>query len=453
MNLAAFDNNSCIRPYKKNPRYWQYKGDPVLLLGGSKTDHIFLLDDLKAHLDEIAAAGGNYVRNTMNQRKGLLDLKPYKRLDSIQYDLDQWNPDFWNRFSNCLKWCQERGIIMQIEVFDRWNYSRKQWHNNPWRPANNTNYTGEQSGLADSFPIQPWRDKHSFFHTVPGMDQYRKEFDIVRKYQEKFVAKMLSYSLNYPNVLYCMNNETSTHPKWGRYWMKFIEDKAAEKGVEVFVSDMFDDAWKPLKSGKLRQAFDDPKTYEFIDISQSSSRNFNEDHWKTVHWLAQQRETHPRPLNCTKIYSDGELKWGSGTPPDGVERFWRYLMAGVASCRFHRDGAGIGIQPVAKKCIGAARKIEKHIKFWHVKTRMDLLSEREEDEAYLAADPGNKYILYFTDGGSVRLDLTSHKNKFTMIWVNIQTAEETKETTVTGGGKIKIDAPDKGGWAAVIVKK
>lgn len=25
-----------IRPYEKNPRYWQYRGEPVLLLGGSK---------------------------------------------------------------------------------------------------------------------------------------------------------------------------------------------------------------------------------------------------------------------------------------------------------------------------------------------------------------------------------------------------------------------------------
>ena len=63
----------------RNPRYWQYKGQPVLLLGGSKTDHIFLADGLKEHLDEIAAVGANYVRNTMSQREGV-DLKPHRRL-------------------------------------------------------------------------------------------------------------------------------------------------------------------------------------------------------------------------------------------------------------------------------------------------------------------------------------------------------------------------------------
>ena len=49
--IALSRNANCIKPYPHNPRYWQYKGKPVLLLGGSKTDHIFLLEELKEHLD------------------------------------------------------------------------------------------------------------------------------------------------------------------------------------------------------------------------------------------------------------------------------------------------------------------------------------------------------------------------------------------------------------------
>ena len=61
--LSAEDKNAQrIRPYTQNPHYWQYKGQPVMLLGGSKTDHIFLLEDLETHLDEMQAVGANYVR-------------------------------------------------------------------------------------------------------------------------------------------------------------------------------------------------------------------------------------------------------------------------------------------------------------------------------------------------------------------------------------------------------
>lgn len=445
-------NADCIKPYKDNPRYWQYKGGPVLLLGGSKTDHIFLLEDLEEHLDEIVSVGGNYVRNTMSQREAL-DLKAHKRLTNGKFDLRQWNPTYWNRFSNCLKWCREKNIIIQIEVWDRFDFSQEHWQISSWRPANNVNYTSEKSGLANNYPAPAWRDRQPFFHTMATMSRYRKQYDVVRQFQEKFVARMLSYSLKYPNVLYCMNNETSTPPEWGQYWMKFIKKAAAAKGVEVYVTDMFDDVWKPQSSAKLRQAFDNPQLYPFIDISQVNSRSFNEAHWNNLMWIMDHAKKHPRPLNNTKIYSDGRTTWGSGTPKDGLERFWRDLIAGAASCRFHRPGAGIGLNDTAKACILSARKVEKLVNFWEIRPRMDLLGNREEDEAYLAAEPRRKYVLFFTDGGSVGLNLKGARDRFQLRWIDVRTGNWADKKTITGGKIATINAPDKGPWVAAIVRQ
>ena len=95
---SAHDTNAeRIQPWPENPRYWQYKGQPVMLLGGSKTDHIFLLDDLEPHLDEIQEVGANYVRCTMSQREGL-DLKAHKLLPNGKFDLDQWNEEYRQQF-------------------------------------------------------------------------------------------------------------------------------------------------------------------------------------------------------------------------------------------------------------------------------------------------------------------------------------------------------------------
>jgi hypothetical protein len=33
-NMQENRNENAIKPYKVNPRYWQYKGQPVMLLGG-----------------------------------------------------------------------------------------------------------------------------------------------------------------------------------------------------------------------------------------------------------------------------------------------------------------------------------------------------------------------------------------------------------------------------------
>ena len=144
--VLVADETDRIQIHTQNPRYWQYKGQPVLLLGGSKTDHIFLAEGLKEHLDEIATVGANFVRNTMSQREGV-DLKPHKRLPGGKFDLDQWNDDYWKRFANCLQWCHERDIIIQIEVWDRSDFSREHWEISPWRPQNNVNYSGRRPVL------------------------------------------------------------------------------------------------------------------------------------------------------------------------------------------------------------------------------------------------------------------------------------------------------------------
>jgi len=450
---ANIDNADRIKPYTKHPCYWQYKGRPVLLLGGSKDDNLFQIPDLEEHLDEIERAGGNFIRNTMSDRldKGF-EVHAFKKLPNGKYDLNQWNDEYWRRFQNLLKWTHERDIVVQIEVWDRFDHSQAQWRDSPWRPANNVNYAGDESGLANEYPAPAWRDRQPFFHTVPGMDRYKKRYDLVRSFQERFVAKMLSYSLRYGNVLYCMNNETSTPPRWGLYWMRFILGKAAQQGVRVYVTDMFDDGWQPASSTKLRQALDNPAVYTFIDISQVNSRTFNQDHWDRFMWVVEERAKNPRPLNHTKIYSDGSTGWGSGTPVDGVERFWRNLIGGAAACRFHRPGAGIGLNDIAKACIGAARKLETEIKLWEVAPRLDLLGDRGVDEAYLAAKPGEKYVLYFTDGGSVQLDLNGYDGEFTLKWIDVSTGGWGAEYTFNAGTAVTVDAPKRGGWVAAIVR-
>jgi hypothetical protein len=84
------------------------------------------------------------------------------------------------------------------------------------------------------------------------MPKYWPELDLIRKYQEAFVNRVLSFSLNYGNVLYCMDNETSTPPEWGKYWIRHIRESASRKDVEVYLTDMFDEFYQPqsLRSAK-----------------------------------------------------------------------------------------------------------------------------------------------------------------------------------------------------------
>ena len=452
--LAGEAGTLHIKPYEKNPRYWQYRGYPVLLVGGSKDDNLFQLPDVEKHLDELHGVGGNFVRNTMSDRpdKGF-EVYPFRELASGKYDLNEWNDEYWRRFESFLRWTKERDIIVQIEVWDRFDYSQENWTSHPYRPANNINYTASSSGLDNRYPAPAWRDRQPFFHTIPATPRYEKRLDRVRRYQEEFVAKLLSYSLGCGHVLYCMDNETSTPPKWGRHWIAFIENEAKRRGVSVHCTDMFNDGYQPERSKSFAQAFDDPGVYEFLDLSQINSRIFNETHWTKLRWVMKRIERHPRPVNHVKIYGSGNTKWGSGAPEDGVERFWRNLLAGCAAVRFHRDGSGNGLKAIAKASIKAVRKVETLVDFWAVKPHQELLSDRETDEAYLVAKPGDRYVLYFTQGGSVGLNLKGYDGEFRLKWIDIGTGEWGKEARIPAGRVVTIAAPGKGPYVGVIVRQ
>lgn len=436
-----------IQPYAKNPRYWQYEGHPVLLLGGSDDDNLFQwpAEQLRPHLDTLAQAGGNYIRNTMSDRKDKgFELYPFKRLPSGKYDLDQWNDEYWERFARMLKLTAERRIIVQIEVWDRFDYSRDNWTPHPYNPTNNINYTYEQSGFAPRYPDHPGANKQPFFFTTPK----QRNNQVVFRYQQRFVNKMLSYTLPYGHVLYCMDNETSGEEAWGAFWASHIQQKATEAHTRVCVTEMWD-AWD-LKADEHKRTLDHPERYDFVDVSQNNQKK-GQEHWDNFQWVRARVAQHPRPLNTTKTYGADTGRYG--TNRDGLERWWRHVIGGVASARFHRPDSGLGLSAPALASIRAARKLESLIKLWDLQPANELLSDRGNNEAYLAARPGHAYAVYFTDGGSVGLNMSNVQGHFDVRWIDIASGEWAKKEKLEAGDKNTLSAPGAGHWVAAIVKQ
>ncbi|MCU0960435.1 MAG: hypothetical protein MUF48_10045 [Pirellulaceae bacterium] len=443
------DDLNRIQPYAEHPAYWQYKGKPVLLLGGSKDDNLFQIPDLRAHLEAIHAAGGNYIRNTMSDRPDRgFEVYAFRQLPDGKYDLDQWNDEYWQRFANLLEWTSALDIIVQIEVWDRFDYSdgadSRRWQLHPYNPANNVNYTYDQSGFAPRYPRHPGQNEQPFFFTTPG----QRNNQVVLKYQQQFVDKMLSYALRYDHVLYCMDNETSGEEEWAIYWSSYIRQRAAEAGKQVCVTEMWDD-WD-LQAERHRRTLDHPERYDFADVSQNNQQK-GQRHWDNFQWVRQHVAAQPRPLNTVKTYGADGGRFGNSR--DGLERWWRHVIGGAASARFHRPDSGLGLSEPAVASIRAARKLESVLALWDVQAANELLADREENEAYLAARPGQSYALYFTDGGDVKLDLTAHPGRFEVKWIDIATGEWGATERLDGGAHVRITAPAPGHWVAGIVRQ
>lgn len=428
----------------ENPTYWSYNGQPTLLIGGSSNDNLFQIDSLKQHLDAIAAAGGNYIRNTLSSRD-TGDIWAFARNEAGLYDLEQFDTAYFNRFRRLLEWTSERDIIVQIELWDRFDFARDPWQLNPFRPANNINYDTTASGLKDIYVRHPGSNDNRFFFSVPSLDSN----DLLLQYQQAYVDEVMDIALQYGNVLYCMDNETNGDPAWGAYWSRYLKNKAAERGRIIFTTEMWD-AWD-LSDEEHLATFDHPELYDFIDISQNN-HNKGQKHWDNLHWVRAYTEDEKRPLNHVKIYGAETSRYGSER--DAVERFWRSLLGGAASIRFHRPPSGLGLSRPAAQSLRAARTLLSSFDLYRAQpdVNSELLLNRTDNEAFLSYITGQHYLLYFPDGGTVDLDLTGISGTGEVRWLSImdQPTQWQQTASAPGGAALTLVAPNKGHWLALV---
>lgn len=434
-----------IRSYEKNPAYWQYKGRPVLLIGGSAEDNEFQIEGLREELDLLRSLGGNYVRNTMSSRDPG-NVWPFARdKQTGKYDLDRWSDEYWQRFERFLKLTGERDIIVQIEVFDRFDFAREPWTQNPFNPRNNTNYTAEQSRLKEAIDTHPSRRESAFFRSLPG----RENIPVVLQYQRAFVDRMLASSLKYGHVLYCISNETNEPPDWGAYWADHIHRRAREAGMTVQVTEMWDA--HNILDATHEATWKDPGRYGFADISQNNHQK-GEAHWRNAHaFLKQIRESGKlRPVNAVKTYGADTGRYGNDQ--DGTERFWRHLIGGLASVRFHRPPSGLGLTPKAQAHVKSARMLADRFDFFSATPDVGhtLLLERQVNEAYCTRVEGKQYAVYFPNGGAVRLDLQKTPSRFELRWLDIATASWQEPMPIRGGAAVELKSPGRGQFVALL---
>jgi hypothetical protein len=346
-----------------------------------------------------------------------------------------------------LKMTAKLGIIVQLELWDRFdftdNQNSKRWQIHPYNPKNNINYTFRESGFDNFYPTHPGKNKQPFFFTTPR----QKNNYVVLPHQQRFIDKILSYSLKHDHILYCLDNETSASEAWATYWAEYIRNKSNQAGQRIYLTEMWDS--KNLHGEQHRRTLDHPEKYDYADVSQNNHMK-GQAHWDNFQWLRSYISEHPYPLNTVKTY--GADHGRHGNTREGIESWWKHLLAGAASVRFHRPPSGLGLSQPAIASIRSARKLESLIKPWHVQPANHLLNERQNNEAYLAAREGAAYALYFTDGGTVELNLGGYPGDYQINWIEIQTGQWLQQETITGGSAVTINAPGKGGWIAAITR-
>jgi hypothetical protein len=196
-----------VRINPENPKYLLFRGKPLALISasehyGSVINRPF---DFEKYLDDAAAHKMTMTRTFLLYRElqsarnpsspckpespdfiaPWVRTGPEKALDGEPvYDLDRWNPEYFERLHRFLDAASKRGIVVELTVFSN-TYAEPIWALNPLRKENNRQHVGDVE----------WEDYNSL--------KNRELADRQKAYARKIIAETSGYD----NVYYEICNE------------------------------------------------------------------------------------------------------------------------------------------------------------------------------------------------------------------------------------------------------
>jgi hypothetical protein len=207
-----------VRVDPRNPHYFNYRGKPLILVTSDHTWFAVTAADFNyvAFLDALAANGNNFTRiypgaHPVNYTNQPL-IFPWARDAAGKYDLDAWNPTYFERLHSFMRHAQAKGVIVDICLFNGFGSDEKktyQWRWD-WCPLNDANNV--QAGVGT---------KRDYFCTL-------EELALV-KYQKAYVRKLVAELNPYDNLIYDVADEPD--------YFSMIDDKK----VNPWVSEMMDE--------------------------------------------------------------------------------------------------------------------------------------------------------------------------------------------------------------------
>ncbi len=419
--VSYADEVDRIQPYSENPHYWQYKGEPIMLVGASDDDNLFQWsrDALIEQLDLIESVGGNYIRNTMSDRDEGNIFAP-KPLDDGRYDLDQWNESYWDQVKLLFDETEKRGIIVHLTLWDWFDlsgddvYGRFAIH--PLNPENNINW-------------EPGTIENAWDYYGGSLSNgNQKALD----YQHRYIDRLISISAQYDHIIYNIGNESSLGIEWDNYWAIYIKEAAKKQGKTIHVTTML---FAPGNSVRRVMTYRD--IFSFAEVSQNNQDALGpvgKKHWENLlFWrkMISMSNEGPMPINNVKVYGQGVgLNTAAGTEKEAIERFWRNIFGGAASTRFHRPalrdggqwGWGIGLSEKAQDTLRAVSMFLDEFDVFNAEPYEAFSTVGNSVDSYCMADIGKAYAVYFPGGrATVHLDPWVYVKKVSIKWLDVAT--------------------------------
>ncbi|HIE08796.1 MAG TPA: DUF4038 domain-containing protein [Armatimonadetes bacterium] len=412
-----------IHPF--HPHYFcDAKGDPVVLVGdytwGTFSDidydYLRMFDTLKAHGLNLARVWLFWGLEQFPPPISRRNIVPYLRTGPgrandgrPKYDLTRFNPSFFQRLRDMCKAARERGIFLQLVLFDAWAIKHPHlWRLHAFHRDNNING-------ADGDPAR----------TGKGTDRRRGFCSMgnprVLELQKLYIRKVVEATNEFENVYFEVANENYYSPEWEKHLCQFIHE------IE-----------RNMPKKHLVMPLDLPNH----DFGTWKTWNLERLHAKLLHWWGRL----PQPL----IFDTD----GIGCPDDETVRraCWTAILSGG-----HVDYLDDSLQPgpehqgdftgsrrrTLRQQLGHLAGFAKEVPLWRMRPRPELV---EVGRAFVMAS-GGELAAYLPDGGDVFLNLAGFKGSSVIRWFDPRSGKWIKEGRVEGGGTRRLRPPGRGDWA------
>lgn len=224
---------SPLRPCRSNSRYFAHDDDrPVYLTGSHHWDNLADNEerpgdfDFTAYLDRLEEWGHNFVRFwTQWCWSRRVHPQPYLRSgpelagdDRPAFDLDRFNPEYFERLKHRAETAAERGFYVSVMVFQGWSIrdygEGDPWPAHPYHRRNNCNgIDGDPERLGEGGAV------HSL--AVPA----------ITRLQERYVEQVVDTVGHLPNVIYEVSNESPRESlPWQHHILEYLRRVEADRG-------------------------------------------------------------------------------------------------------------------------------------------------------------------------------------------------------------------------------
>lgn len=419
---AYFNNEKhpgkAISIYNRNTFYFQdANGKPVILIGYYSWDTFSNVNfDYVRMFDSLKARGLNFARVWLWKLYAwYLDERapnicPYRREGpgvandgKPKYNLDKYDPAFFDRLKHMCEAAQKRGIYLQLILLDTWMLK----HDYLWRLAafnkdNNVNHVdGDPRNTGTGTDSE-----HGY--CSQGNPQ-------ALKYQKAYIRKVVETVNSYDNIFFEIANEDYYNKQWELALCDFIktsELKMPKQHMTIrrdFPShpDVVQ-SWDPETVHKNIIAKHDLKVPLIFDTDWTLNKNDNE------------------------VRKAGWTALASGAHFDYLEGDITYLKDSIVG----GSGADLHLQ------IGYMARFMKVIKPWTLAPVNDLV---RNGFAMIMANK-DELFAYLPKGGALTLDLSGLKGKIRGQWYDPRSGKFSKKILFYPNKLAKFNAPDYRDW-------